>query len=153
MRKTSLLFGFIFTLCLISCNFNKTSINRKSDKIDAEKVTDELYSYIKKKDFTRAEKLFSDQFYAVTNRAGLHDIFQKTNKTLGDYEGRELLDWKTNIIVGTNSKSEYFFVYEVKYQKFKAKETIVMFKEDDGVIRIVSYNVSSDGFSKSELQK
>lgn len=144
--KKKLFLSLIFALFLISCNFNKTSINRESDKIDAEKVTEELYSYIKKKDFTRAEKLFSDQFYAVTNRAGLHDIFQKTNKTLGDYEGRELLDWKTNIIVGTNSKSEYFFVYEVKYQKFKAKETIVMFKEDDGVIRIVSYNVSSDGF-------
>lgn len=153
MKKTLLAFGLIFTLCLISCNFNATNVNDESDKIDAEKVTEELYSYIKKKDFTRAEKLFSDQFYAVTSKAGLHDIFQKTNKTLGNYEERELLDWKTSIIVGTNSKSEYFFVYEVKYQKFKAKETIVMFKEDDGVIRIVSYNVSSDGFSNSELQK
>ena len=153
MKKTLLTFCLIFTLHLISCNFNTSNINRESDKIDAGKVTEELYSYIKEKDFTRTEKLFSDQFYAVTNKAGLHDIFQKTNKTLGNYEGRELLDWKTNIIVGTNSKSEYFFVYEVKYQKFKAKETIVMFKEDDGVIRIVSYNVSSDGFSNSELQK
>jgi len=153
MKKILFAFGLIFTLCLFSCNFNSTNINDELDKIDAEKVTDELYSYINKKDFTRAEKLFSKQFFAVTNKAGLQDIFQKTNKVLGNYKDRELLQWKTSRIVGTNSKSEYYFVYEVKYQKFKAKETIVMLKEDNDVIKIVSYNVSSEGFLNTDLKR
>lgn len=146
MKIKSLFFLVIFILCLTSCNFNKTDINRESDKKDGEKITEKLYFYINKKEFIRAEKLFSDEFYAVTNKKSLQDIFQKTNKFLGDYERRELLNWKTSIITGTNSKSEYFFVYEVKYQKFKAKETIVMMKGNDDVIRIISYNVSSEGF-------
>lgn len=99
MKNTFLAVGFIFTLILISCNFNTTNINDESDKIDAEKVTDEVYSYIAKKDFTGAEKLFSEQFLAVTNKAALYDIFRKTNEALGNYEERELFEWKTSRIV------------------------------------------------------
>jgi len=153
MKKAFLFSIIISVLMLTGCNFNATNINDVSDKKEGEKVIEEFYSYMKNKQFISAEKLFSEGFFAVTSKVTLQDIFQKTNKNLGDYEGKKLLEWNTRKVVGTSSKIEYFFVYEVKYKKFKAKETVVMFKEKDGVIRIISYNVTSDGFMDSVLKK
>lgn len=153
MKKTILFLPIILGLIFTSCNSNSTNINDVADKEDAEKVIEEFYSYIDQNTFTKAEKLFSDEFYAVTSKVTLRDIFQKTNKNLGNYEKKVLVEWKTRRMTGTNSKTEYFFIYEVKYQKFKAKETVVLSKEKDGVIRIISYNVNSEGFLDTQLKK
>ncbi|WP_447635421.1 DUF4019 domain-containing protein [Flavobacterium microcysteis] len=147
---------FLFTIIAIlplftSCTINGTNQNEESEKIEAEKTAEQLYDYISKKDFLSTEKLFSEKFYAVSSKENLHDILEKTNKVLGNYERRELLDWKTSRTIGTNPKSEYLLIYEVKYQKFKAKETITLLKED-GIIKIIGYHVNSDGFLNPELQ-
>lgn len=152
MKKAILFKSLIFTLLFFTnCTINGTNNNEEAEKIEAEKITEQFYRYIKAKDFSGAEKLFSKRIYIISTKEALQETFQQTNKVLGDYEGRELLDWKTSRSVGTNPKSEYLLVYEVKYQKFKAKETISLIKES-GEIKIFGYHVNSDGFLNPELQ-
>ena len=127
------------------CSFNGTYVDEASEKIKAEKITEKLYSYISKKDYKRAEKLFSESFFKVTNRQILNNIFIKTNSDLGEYKTKKLIDCKTKRVVGNSPSSEYLLVYDVSYELFKAKETINLLKEGQE-IKIIGYNVNSEGF-------
>lgn len=135
-------------LCwLTACTFNSTYLNEESEKAKAEKVTDSLYGFVSEQNYIAAEKLFSDIFFAVTNPEGLLKIFTKTNEVLGNYKSKKLIEWKTRRIEGSTPLTEYQLVYEIIYQKYKAIETIKLQESPSG-IKIVTYNINSDGFLK-----
>ena len=57
------------TLCLTSllfiassCNVNSSYINREEDKKDAEKVADQFYTLLQKKEFHKIDPMLSTQF-------------------------------------------------------------------------------------------
>jgi phenylpyruvate tautomerase PptA (4-oxalocrotonate tautomerase family) len=138
---------FFAVLLFVSCQFNGTNYNEESAKADAEKVTEVLYTDIAKKDFKEAETLFSDQFFKVTRKEDLQKIFTTVSEKLGAYKSRKLVNWQTTATVGTNSSTTYVLVYEVEYENYKATEKIALTKEKDS-IKILGYNVNSDGFFK-----
>lgn len=146
MKKVVLsIIVIVVSFLCVECSFNSTYVDEASEKIKAEKITEKLYSYISKKDYKNAEKLFSESFFKVTNRQMLNDIFIKTNSDLGEYKTKKLIDWKTKRIVGNSPSSEYLLIYDVSYKSFKAKETINLLKEGQE-IKIIGYNVNSEGF-------
>jgi hypothetical protein len=150
MKKAILIFMTLIGCVFVSgCNFRNEYVNEDSEKQKAEKIADKLYAYIAKQDYKNAEELFGKAFFKATTKEGLQEIFQQTHKQLGAYESGKIIEWKTRRVVGTDlSSAEYLLVYEVKYKKFTAKETISLVKEEDDVIRILSYYVNSEGFLK-----
>jgi len=144
MKKKSFL--LVLTLVsLTSCNFNSFYTDRKSDKEDAESVTTKFYYLLRDKKYQDTYKLFSPRFLEITNESKIKDIYDASDNKLGSIKDQNLISWKTNIVEGSNPKSEYLLVYEVKREKFISKETIRLEKEND-TIKILAYNVQSDGF-------
>lgn len=143
--KTLLPVFFLFTF-ITSCQFNTQFLNLAEDKQAAEAVTNQLYELIKAKDYEATTKLFSDKFFEVTDKEKLFKIFTITNTKLGEMLGSEIEAWETKSTKGTNASTNYVFLYKITYEHFQSKETIRLIKENDGVIRIISYNVDSEGF-------
>ncbi len=92
----------------------------------------------------KAESLFSEQFFEVTDRETLNKIFAKTLEECGNLTNFTLEEWTTFIVKGTDSKSEYVLVYRITRDKKNTTERIGLIKEEDEAIKIVSYHVNFD---------
>ncbi|ROI00681.1 hypothetical protein [Chryseobacterium daecheongense] len=142
MKKLYLLLFIAFLL--ISCSFNQTFSNRESDKIDAEKISDKFYwELMYGPNREKTYELFSDKFFEVTNKDKLNDILTVSQNELGPIEEHTLVKWETLVVKGTNPKSEYILVYNVKRSISNTEETLSMQKEN-GVIKIVGYRVNQN---------
>lgn len=141
MKTFSIIFSLIF---LLSCNLNTTYSNRESDKREAEQITNKLYHYLEMQELEKAESLFSEQFFEVTDRETLNKIFAKTLEECGNLTNFTLEEWTTFIVKGTDSKSEYVLVYRITRDKKNTTERIGLIKEEDEAIKIVSYHVNFD---------
>ena len=141
MKTFSIIFSLIF---LLSCNLNTTYSNRESDKREAEQITNKLYHYLEMQELEKAESLFSEQFFEVTDRETLNKIFTKTLEECGNLTNFNLEEWTTFIVQGTDSKSEYVLVYKITRHKKNTTERIGLIKEEDETIKIVSYHVNFD---------
>lgn len=147
MRKLKLLL-LLTPLLLSACNFSSTYLNREEDKADAESVANTYFNFIEGQNFSATYPLFSKKFWAVVTKDKIQQIMQATEKKLGKLENTALSHWETRIIKGTNPSSEYLLEYTNHYHNADAKETLRLLKDDDGKIRIVYYNIQSDGFFK-----
>lgn len=138
----------ITTVVLNGCSFNNTYINREEDKKDGEKVTNKFFELIKAKKYNDTFKLYSSQFWTVTSKDKLLEMYTATENKLGDLDSTTVSKWETRRVVGTNPSAEYVFAYNTKHSKYKAVESIRLAKEKDGSIKILAYNINSDGFFK-----
>ncbi len=144
MKKTYIFICIIF-FSLSSCNFNNHYTNRPLDKEQVESVTTKFYYLLRDKKYKETHSLFSPRFLEVTDTSKINKIFQASDEELGEIKDQILETCETNVVEGSNPISEYLLVYDVKRTKFNSKETIHLEKEN-GVIKILSYNVQSDGF-------
>lgn len=135
---------FVFVINFCSCNFTSTYHNRPSDKSEAEIVSNQLYDYLAKDQYSDAQFLFSEKFFEITSKDSLRKMFLDIKK-LGKYHERSLVNWETLVMQDSSSKSEYVLFYDVVYEYFPAQEMIRLEKENDS-IKIVAYQVKSDGF-------
>lgn len=137
----------LLTLSIMtSCHYNSQYLNREEDKNEAEQVTNKLYDFLKSKNYEGTNDLFSKKFFEVTDKEKLLKIYAMTNEKLGDLITTEVESWETKVVKGSNPSSNYVLVYKNKYERFEARETITLTKEEDGQIRILGYNINSDGF-------
>lgn len=137
---------FVITICLFvsSCRFNSSYNNRESDKQDGEKVIVEFYELLKNKDYKQTYTFFDKRFFEVTDTQKLNEIYDISFEKLGDVESYDIEKWETQAIVGTDPKTNYVFLLNVRRSDFASKETITLLKEK-GEIKIISYHVNSDG--------
>jgi len=133
-------------LILVSCHFNGVYVNRAEDKIDAEKVTTKLFDLLEEKKYNETTDLFSSKFFEVCNKEKLYEMFAATSNVLGELQTTKIESWETNRVEGSNPSANYLLVYKNKRKKFESIETITLTRETDGKIRIIGYNVNSDGF-------
>lgn len=129
-----------------SCTYNRQYINNINDKKDAIAVTNRFYDYIKSQEFDSTTELFSPLFFDYTNKPQLKKILHKTHEELGSLISTNIIHWETRRKIGTNPLSEYFLIFENKYENYIATEKIRLIREQDSIIRIVSYQVNSEGF-------
>jgi hypothetical protein len=141
MKKILVL--FFMSVLLNSCNFNANASyeNEKVEKEKAESVIGLLYLYTSMNSFDEVIHLFSDSFFKVSSKEKLKQFLEEKKQTLGDFKDYSLVNWKTNRVTGTNPKTEYLMVYEVKYTNYNATETISLVKENQE-IKIIGYNVN-----------
>ena len=136
----------IFTLfviyILMSCSFNETFRNRESDKKEAEIITAKFYKNMINNHENEAIKSFGEKFFEVMNQDQLDEMLTAIKTEDGNIIGFNLIKWDTYVVTGTNSKTEYVFIYDVKREKISTFEKITMIKED-GNIKIVGYHVNN----------
>lgn len=139
--------SFILVLLFSSCNFsgNVTFSNEEVEKENAESVVGQFFMAVSRLDFESALPLFSDSFFKNISREEMLINFKEANEKLGNFETFKLVDWKTLRVKGSDAKTEYLLVYDVKYSNFEAREVFSMIKEGEKV-KIFSYNINSDGF-------
>lgn len=85
-------------------------------------------------------------FIRLGPKKKLNDIFEATVDQLGEIQDINLVDCQTSVVTGTNSSSEYAFLYNVRYQYYSGLVMIHLIKDPDGEIRVDGYRVKSDGF-------
>ena len=144
MKKTFLI--LLMPILLISCHLSNKHINRESDKQDAEKITAELFEFLKQSDFDNASDLFSDRFFEVTTKAELLVIFEGTSKKLGTLNKTELTDWNTTISEGAIDAGIYNLLYNADFEIDKAAINISLEKSENGNIKIIGYTIKSNAF-------
>ena len=138
------LYLFLVSFTLLSCNYNNIYTNRESDKNDAEKVSKKFYwEVLHGSNEDDIFKLFSEQFFNVTNKDKLRELISVSNNEFGEISEYNLVHWETMVVRGTNAKSEYILVYDVVRKNAKTQEKFFMINEN-GVIRIAGYNVNQD---------
>ncbi|HEX3387044.1 MAG TPA: hypothetical protein VHS53_17710, partial [Mucilaginibacter sp.] len=123
------------------CVFTTTYTNREQDKAAAEKVSNQLFKYLKDKNYEAASGLFSKEFYSVTPKNKLKGMFAEIQNDLGDLKTDSLAECNTKVITGTDQSSEYFLIYKNHHKKHDGVDSIRMLKEADGKIRIVFFHV------------
>lgn len=146
MKTTKPLIAFLLLFTLTSCVFTSTYTNREADKQEAEKVTNSFFELIKAKNYEAAYPLFSDDFFSVTPKPKLKEMFVTIQDKLGDLTSTNLDQWQTKVVKGTDPSSEYDLLYQNQHAKFKSAEEFKLTKNWDGKIRILYYHVTSPGF-------
>lgn len=127
-----------------SCNVNSSYINREEDKKDAEKVADQFYELLQKKDFQKVDPLLSTKFKAATSTEKLNDYLNGALNKLGEIKSEKLDHWESKVVKGTNPSANYVLYYVVERTKYQSKETVTLTAENNQ-IKIQGYNVDSDG--------
>ena len=133
-------------LLFSSCNYSRQYINQTEDKEDAEKVTNHYYDFVLQQQFDSIVKLCSQHFLEHTDEERFKKILNKTFDKLGALKKTDLIHWETRRVIGSNPLSEYYFIYESTYERSIAKEQFRLVREEDSVIRIISYQINSDRF-------
>ncbi|WLD24299.1 hypothetical protein NU10_02545 [Flavobacterium dauae] len=143
--KRLLLMSLIVSVSFSCNNINVQKKNRESDKKEGEKVLNVYFENVLSNNMEKNLQLFSKGFFEKTPQ----DVFIKRHismdEKLGKVIGRSLTKWETNIVKGTKPESEYYFVYDVKREKYNSKEFFYLIKEPTDSIKINLYKVESEG--------
>ncbi|PQA95659.1 hypothetical protein B0A69_04600 [Chryseobacterium shigense] len=143
------LYLILISFLLISCSFNQTFSNREEDKKEAEEISKKFFWELKYGgNLDTIYNLFGDKFFEVTDKEKLLQIINTTQNDIGRVEEYDLVKWETLIVKGSNAKSEYLLVYDVKRGTAKTEETFSMEKDKNGDIKIVGYKVNQDLLNK-----
>lgn len=143
MKRVILILCF---LSILGCNFHTAEKNNPIDKDLAEKTSTEFYASILTKKFEDVLPLFDNSFFTGMSKDKFTGILKSNNEKLGNLITWELIHWETLKVAGTKeSESKYLLVYKVDYEDYSAEETFSL-KLDKGIIKIVGYDVRSEGF-------
>ncbi|UKB83205.1 hypothetical protein LF887_19650 [Chryseobacterium sp. MEBOG06] len=139
---------FMISLLLMSCSFNQTFKDRESDKDDGEQIPKKFYWELKYgNNQENIYKLFGEKFFEVTDKEKLAKLLDITNK-IGSVQEYNLVKWETMIVKGSNARSQYFFMYDVKRGTKKTEESFTLEKNKEGDIKIVGYRINQDLLSE-----
>ena len=140
MKTLSSLF-ILFTIVAAGCVYTMTYTNRPEDKTDAEAVTNLLFLDLQSKNYDAAYSLFSDEFYKVTPKDKLKEIFTTIQSEQGDLLEVNLKECNTKIVTGTDPSADYFLIYRNKHQKNYCLDSIHLVKENGGKLKIAFFHV------------
>lgn len=141
---------FLLSFVLHSCNVTSTRSNNISDKNEGQAIVSLYFQNHDEGNPEANEKLFSQLFL---EDAGFEKFLKNqrfTDEKLGEIRWTELQHWETTVVSGTQSSSEYLFVYEVKRAKHNSIESFYLTKDDSDSIKIQQYKIESDGFLQED---
>ena len=136
MRKLLIL----MTVSVISCTNNTKEINLSSDISKAEKLTDTLYSDIKKKDYGTISKMLDKEI----KKENFSKVFVVKDSALGNFESYKIdkIETERNTF-DKISKVVYVITAQVQYEKRNALETITFTKDSIDNIWLSGYTYKS----------
>ena len=134
----------LLSFLLISCSYNQFYKDRESDKTDGEKIPIKFYWELRYgNNPDDISKLFGEKFFEVTDKEKLVKLMNTVN-AIGPVEEYNLAKWETMVVKGSNARSQYFFMYNVKRGTKKTEESFTLEKNKEGDIKIVGYRVNQD---------
>lgn len=143
------LYFILISFLLISCSFNQTFSNREEDKKEAEEISKKFFWELKYGgNLDTIYNLFGNKFFELTDKEKLLQIINTTQNDIGRVEEYNLVKWETLVVKGSNAKSVYLLVYDVKRGTSKTEETFSMEKNKNGDVKIVGYKVNHDLLNK-----
>ena len=135
-------------LILGSCYFNASFTNEESERKKGEEVANIFYEYVENQSLDGSiEPYFSKELLEITPIEELDSLLLLINNKSGDFISRELDEWSTKRLKGSEEIWECALIYSVKYEKGEAKEFFEFIKENDSV-KILNYNFRSSSSPK-----
>lgn len=135
----------ILSINLTACSFTNVYNDLEEDHIDGKQFLDTLYRNVKKNDFNEIVTFASDSLVRVAGKESLLKLFIFVNSKVGNFEQYKVLEVQTRRVVKRGSRVIYYrFRNKVKYQKGIVEEVLALIREDEGKIKIMSYNAYSD---------
>ena len=120
----------LVVLCaLMGCGFSQ-------GKKEAEALADQYFSKMQGGDIEGALSLYSAGFYEVTSRAEWMTLLENQRDRCGAPKTHTLVSWNVFNSFGTHAGTRTTLVYDVEYTSCRMSEKMIIFKPDDGVIRI-----------------
>jgi hypothetical protein len=148
MKKLKVLFYSSICLLAASCHFNSSSTNSQADVDEAEAFGTKFYNLVKSGNFEKTYPLFSKEFFEATDTPALKAIFSATLSNLGEIKEIKVEQCATEVVHGTDARSEYAIAYKIERSKY-ASEEVLQLQKQNGKIRIMSYKVNSEDFVTS----
>jgi hypothetical protein len=136
---------FLLTL-IVGCHFSQKFQDREEDKNKAELITSRLFEYMKNEEFEKATLLFDEEFYKVTSKEELIEIFKSTQDNLGKLDRVTLTTWNTSVSEGAIKSGNYVLNYTSEFKQGDALQKISLRKIDNEPIKIIGYTLQVDGF-------
>lgn len=143
--------SIFFLLFFSNCTFNTSRENREEDKKEAEKVTQKFFTLIKENNKQALYNLFSDKFFNVTSNDQLNQMLDIADKEGGKIKKITLSHWETNVVKGTDPKSEYYLAYYNIRDKMNTEEIFSLQKENND-IKIVGYKINLDNRKRDTIK-
>jgi len=143
MKKTLIL---LLTFLFLSCHYTEKFENREEDKVAAEKITSQVFAFVKKSDYDSAMNLFDKKFFEATPKAEMKNIFEVTETKLGKLKSTKLEQCTTVTSEGAIETGTYVLVYDCDFEKEKGKLNITLTKSEDHKIRVIGYRIESKAF-------
>jgi hypothetical protein len=114
---------------------------------DAEVLAHGLFEAIKGKDDERALTFYGDTFFKQGSRQHWREVLEGVNSKLGDLQTYRLEKWVVERDFSlSNAGTRYKFQYAVKYARYDAMESLVLFQPlIGGDLKIVGHYISSPG--------
>lgn len=140
MKAIRSLSALTFLLFLAGCAVGK-------DRPEAEKIATARFEFIKQHKFKESTDLYSPKFYEKTSRENWIKLTEKLHEKLGDMQSYTLMGWNYRKYAGTGlSGTFYELQYETIYDKYKAREILLVYKPIGGAeYKIIGHNINSEG--------
>ena len=141
MRPISMSIFMAISMLFTGCGVKQ---DQEKEKAAAEAVATNLFATIQLGDFDSAMTFYSSSFFQETSKDEWKAMLRKLQNNLGTLKNYELvtLDVKKNSY--TSGSGIYWVLqYIVTYSKYLARETITVFKLDDGQFKIHGHNIKS----------
>jgi hypothetical protein len=109
-------------------------------------VADGYFKAISSERLEDALDLYDSHFYAQTPRQQWHGMLRGVSKKLGKLQSQKLIGWRVHNRVGTGAGTFLELSYEVQYEKYPAREFIVVRRPlTGGEPKILSHQINSAG--------
>lgn len=122
----------IMILLFLGCSSNTEDVEL------AKNTVDKFYFLDEQNDYKSIDSLISTQFYIATPYYELVEFLKNKKITMGSFKEKELESY--NISVSTNSKTQVFLKYKIKYTIKEVQESFLL-EKDRNVFKIVKYSI------------
>lgn len=133
----------LILLTIVSCTYTRQ--NQERDRKEAEVVANEYFQNILVGQEDKNISLYSTEFLKAVPKEKIKEQNTFIKEKFGTLQSFELTQWETFIAEGSQNKSEYLLVYKTEYERYPATETLKLEKDEKGKIKIVYYNINSEG--------
>jgi hypothetical protein len=119
-------------MVLSACDFAQ-------DKDAAAAYAERYFAAATLEDVSAVLPLYSPRFFAVTPRGTWLDTLQHLRDRCGTPTAHTLVNWVVTHNVGTNAGTTVKLIYDVRHERCRTTETLVIFRPPDGGFSIIGH--------------
>jgi Protein of unknown function (DUF4019) len=114
------------------------------DKEDATACAERYFAAADHGEVSAVLSLYSPRFFAATPRETWLEALQQVRDRCGTPSTHKLDNWSVTHNVGANAGTTVKLLYEVRYQRCRMTETLVIFRPPDEGFSIIGHNFHVD---------